>query len=97
MYGKNFDDSKVFHLDCKYLYVSIFQDTNPIYENINLIDECLFPFPSKNFIASSQLMDTFYLSHQMISSHPLVISVKLLVAQRISTYLKIGKLNNIAD
>ena len=45
--------SKVFHLDNKYLYVSIFQNTNAIYEDVNSIDGYDFSsFPSNNFITS---------------------------------------------
>ena len=37
--------SKVFHFDSKYLYVSIFQDTNVIDENLNSVDGYLSFFP----------------------------------------------------
>ena len=89
--------SKVFHLDSKYLCLSIFQDPNVIYENVNSIDGYLSSFPSNNFVASSHLIATCYIFYQIISLLPLVIGVKLLVARRISTYLEIKKLNNIAN
>ena len=88
---------KVFHIDSNYLYVSIFQDSNVIFENVNSIDGYLSSFLLEYFVVSSQLIATCYLFYQIISLHPLVIDKKLLVERQISTYLEIEKLNNISN
>ena len=64
---QNPDPGSILDLGFSLTDVRIFQDANAIYENVNSTDLYFLSFPSNNFVATSQLMATCYLFHQIIS------------------------------